>query len=338
MRERSRIEGESTVSNLNEISEFMDRLGEASNNKRNIMDSKSLASPTSPPNVGDLVQWGVLGNDTYIPSGLTCRTLPPACYKVSQDDRGRIIVIKTDIVTDKLLRLPDTASDRVLDSIKIFWEAKDSFKAKGQLFKRGILLWGPPGSGKTVTIMLLIHDLIERAGIVILVNNPELVTQALEYTRKIEPERPLICVMEDLDEMIDRYGESSILSLLDGENQVDNVVHVASTNYPEDLDARLVNRPSRFDEVIKIDMPSDEARRLYIKSKVTPEELNQYQIEKWVTDTTGMSIAHLRELVIAVFCLGRDYQETLDRLKRMARSPKSSNLKQTGFTSLNSNP
>ncbi|MEW6737504.1 MAG: ATP-binding protein, partial [Acidobacteriota bacterium] len=307
--------------------------GSATIIKTNDVSAGNLAAtPSINQFTGDIVQWGILGNDTYIPSGATVFELPAAAYKVGTDDRGRLILIKSRIVTDKLLRLPDTAGDKVLNSIDIFWNSRDKFQQKGQLFKRGILLWGPPGSGKTVTVMLLINDLIERGGIVIVVQNPECTTQALEYVRRIEPERPLICVMEDLDEMIQRYSESSILTLLDGENQVDNVVHVATTNYPENLDARLVNRPSRFDEVIKIGMPSAEARTLYLRSRLSREEMPDERLDYWVRDTEGMSVAHLRELVVAVFCLGRNYSQTLERLKKMSRPPRSSDRATIGLT------
>jgi ATP-dependent 26S proteasome regulatory subunit len=55
------------------------------------------------------------------------------------------------------------------------------------------------------------------------------------------------------------------LSVLDGENQVDKVLNIATTNYPEKLDRRLVGRPRRFDRLIYIDMPNHVVRREYFK-------------------------------------------------------------------------
>jgi hypothetical protein len=85
--------------------------------------------------------------------------------------------------------------------------------------------------------------------------------KCLQMLRAVEPERQVVGILEDVDALIERYGESEYLSLLDGEAQVDNVVYVATTNYPERLDARIVDRPSRFDTIRYIGMPSAGARR-----------------------------------------------------------------------------
>lgn len=260
------------------------------------------------------VQWQVLGDNKFLPTGESVKTLAAGAYKPEVDNRDRLVLTKINLITDELIRLPDTASSKVLESIQSFWLKKESFAENKQIFKRGVLLWGPPGSGKTVTVMLLIEDIIARNGIVVVCQHPELTIKALDEIRKIEKDRCIICVMEDIDEMIEKYGETHILSLLDGESQIDNVVHLATTNYPQNLDPRLINRPSRFDEVIKIDMPSVAARRSYLQSKIKD---NDAELEKWITDTEKFSIAHMRELFVAVKCLGRDYDETIGRLKKM---------------------
>lgn len=149
--------------------------------------------------------------------------------------------------------------------------------------------------------------------------------------RRIEPERPLICVLEDINEMVDQYGEHALLALLDGETQIDNVVFVATTNYPERLDQRLVNRPSRFDEIIKIGMPSAEARSVYFRARLNKMELSDGKLAEWVKDTEGLSIAHLKEIVVAVYCLGREYAETLKRLKSMRNGLRSSSAREIGI-------
>lgn len=310
--------------------EFAEKVAVERQSSRRSGDNRA-ASAYVWPAPGELSQWSMLGNDTYKATGPTLPAIPPDAYFCAVDGNNQLMFVRASIVTDELTRLPDTASAKVLESISTFWERKESFKAKGQIFKRGILLWGPPGSGKTVTVMLLVQDLIKRGGIVLIVGSPEIAAHGLSQIRKIEPDRPIICVMEDIDEIIEQYSEPLILSLLDGENQVDNVVHLATTNYPELLDARLVNRPSRFDEIIKIGMPSPEARRVYLRARVGEKELTDRELDGWVKDTEGMSIAHLREIVVAVFCLGREYKQTLERLKAMRVKPKSTGDNIPGF-------
>ena len=276
--------------------------------------SKLLASMTKN-------QWAVLPNDTFTAIGTTVSHLPPAIYMLSSDG-GIIYFHKTKVLTDKLIELDDSAALRVIAGIETFWESKKKFDNFGILFKRGILLWGPAGSGKTATVNMLMNDLVKRGGMVVIVQSPGLAIMGLSELRRIEPDRPIIVVLEDIEEMIDNHGEHHLLGLLDGEHQVDNVVVLATTNYPERLGERIINRPSRFDEVILVDMPSAKARYRYLKHVLkgtVPEE----EIEKWVAATDKLSVAHLRELIVATQCLGRPYAEVVDRLRRMKIRPNS---------------
>jgi Cdc6-like AAA superfamily ATPase len=268
----------------------------------------------------DLQQWAKLPNDMFGPIGPAEKTLPPAVYKLEKGPQGELYFRQMKIVTDDLLVLPDSANDRVLHSMRTFWKMAARYKDHGLIYKRGILLWGPPGSGKTATIQLLIRELISQDGLVIVSDFPGLTSYALAVLRRIEPERRLIVILEDVDETINRYGEHELLALLDGEQQVDNVVMIATTNYPERLGARIVNRPSRFDERILVDMPSAEARRVYLKK--VAHSLDKDTLEKWVTDTDKLSVAHLRELTAAVLCLDQPYEDVLQRLRSMRIKPR----------------
>ena len=310
-----------------EMSEFIDRLGTDQLNDRGaiagvpLQGSCEKAPDRFDYNAGDLCQWLILSDGKFAPASATTPKIPPGVYQVEIPPNGPLMLCSKRIVTDELLRFPEAAMARVLIGIQKFWDSRDRFLRRGQIFKRGVLLWGDPGSGKTCTVNLLMQDLVERGGIVLLVDWPHGAIQGLEKIRRIEPTRPVICVMEDLDEIVRQHGEAQTLSLLDGESQTDNIVHIATTNYPSLLDKRFVNRPSRFDEVIKIGMPSAETRRIYLRSRLTVEELSDHEIARWIKDTDGMSIAHLRELVVAVHCLDREYAETLSRLKAMMRKP-----------------
>lgn len=185
----------------------------------------------------------------------------------------------------------------------------------GLLYKRGVLLWGPPGGGKTATVTMLSRELLNEGGIVVMCDHPGLTSRGLADLRRIEPERSIVCIEEDIDEMVSLHGEHELLALLDGENQVGNIVHVATTNYPERLGARIVNRPSRFDERIKVGMPTIQARRVYLTH--TADTLTEEELDRWVADTEGFSIAHLRELTAAVLCLDQPYDEVVLRLRSM---------------------
>jgi len=276
--------------------------------------SESLPTYTS----GNTCQWSILGDDRFRATGATTPKLPPGLYRIDEDQWG-IYFSLTKPAIDTLIRLPDSAGDRVIAGIQAFWRSKEKFQTRGHVFKRGVLLWGPPGGGKTATVNLLSADLIKSGGMVLWIQSPTQAIQALTALRRIEPDRAIIAILEDLDELASRWSEHEILSLLDGENQVDNVVFVATTNYPERLDGRMINRPSRFDEIIKIGMPTPEARSVYIRSRLNENEMSEAVLRQWTEDTSEFSIAHLKEMIVAVYCLDRDYADTLKRLRAMIR-------------------
>jgi GTPase SAR1 family protein len=266
-------------------------------------------------------QWQVLPNGAFSAASHTKGSLPPGVYTLERSPDGMLLFVKSNPLTDVIIDLGETVTARVVESIEKFWESKHRFEEKGILFKRGILLWGPAGSGKTVAVSILMRKLVSRGGIVVLCDNPKMCSKALGVLRKIEPSRPLIIVIEDIEELISAYGEHSILALLDGEDQVNNVVYLATTNYPGLLGPRIVNRPSWFDEVIKVRMPDERARVKYFEHTLrgrVPEET----IRTWAKETEGLSVAHLREVVAATQCLDRSFGETLERLKAMKVKPK----------------
>lgn len=263
-------------------------------------------------------QWQIGPNDTFRPAGVTRKLLPVGTYRFECDNRG-LLAQRMSIVTDNLVPLPDSTNVRVLEGMRKFWSEEQRYKEYGLLYKRGILLWGPPGGGKTATLQLLSQELMEMGGIVVFCNVPQLAALGLEALRRIEPKRRLICIIEDIDELINRYGEHDLLALLDGENQVSNVVMIGTTNYPDRLGARIVNRPSRFDERIFVGPPSVAARTAYLE-RVAPN-LNG-ELARWVEDTKDLSIAHLRELAAAVLCLDQPYDDVIKRLRSMKILPR----------------
>jgi hypothetical protein len=269
----------------------------------------------------DYCQWSSGPNDTFRPSGPRREKLPSGIYTVDSDQMGPYF-IRTKVVTDNLIELDDAATARVLSSLRKFWKSRAQYQKRGVLYKRGLLLWGPAGSGKTATLGLLMAELLRMDGLVFICQNPALLSTMLSVLRRIEPERNLIVVLEDIDELVQRFGEHDLLALLDGETQIDNVVNIATTNYPERLGARIVNRPSRFDERILVGMPNPPAREKYLRHITRHENMPDKMLAHWVKKTDGFSVAHLRELVIAVFCLDQSFEEVLERLSKMQFQPR----------------
>jgi SpoVK/Ycf46/Vps4 family AAA+-type ATPase len=287
-------------------------------------------APTGRKLLGDTVsQWTIAGNGRFLAVGKTRPALESGVYMPFVTASGATGFELMNINSDGIYALPDMATETVLREVETFWNNEELYRKHHLLYKRGILLWGPPGSGKTITVKLLMKEIIKRQGIVLVVQNVSLALSVLKEFRAIEPTRSIILVLEDIDEIISHNGESSVLSLLDGEHNLDNVLNLATTNYPELLGARIINRPSRFDRRVFVDMPNEGARTTYF-TKATHDAIGAEDLAKWVIDTEGMSIAHMRELVAAVFCLGQQYTDVIERLKAMAIRPKA---KEDGFKS-----
>lgn len=261
-------------------------------------------------------------DDTFWPAAETCDRLQAGFYRFNSLPNIGPCLVRTKIATDNLLELPDTASAEVLEEFARFWQLKPRFSARGFLHKRGFLLWGPPGAGKSCSLMLMAHRIVQQDGLVCQIEHPRLAATCLGFVRKIEPERPILAILEDLDALIDRHGETEFLALLDGETQIDSIIYVATTNYPERLDKRFVDRPSRFDTIRWIGMPSAAARKMYLMAK--EPSLCDAELVEWVRRTEGFSIAHLRELIILVQCFGRSLDAAVAQLEDMhERQPNS---------------
>jgi len=272
------------------------------------------------------VHWSTSDNEIFLPAAKNASTLIPGAYEIKLSSNIGLFFQKIPVRADDLIKFPDTNSDRVVSEIQKFWERENVFKEYSLTYKRGILLYGPPGSGKSCAIQLIMNDVIERKGVVIKFTEPSLFVDGMRIFRQIQPKTPIVVVMEDIDSDLEIYKESSILNILDGINEISKVVFLATTNYPEKLDDRIVNRPSRFDKRFRIGFPSKSSRKIYFehligkgnenKLKEKIKELN-LDLTKWVKDTDGFSIAHLKELFVQVVIIGDSYEEAIKTLKGM---------------------
>lgn len=314
---------------MSDTEEFsMSDFGGKSTGEKNYGNQKTDATvvPNDDPredqkNPKGYCQWTEASPGTFMAVGRTVPTLVSGVYAIDQD-RGTPIFIQREMNVDDLIEFPDSKSDRILTEIEDFWTKGAVFKQYGYLHRRGYLLYGDPGGGKTCLVQQVIKRIINAGGIVFLCDHPTLFGEGLATYRKVEPDRQIVCVFEDIDAIIEQHGEDEILSLLDGEGQVNKVINIATTNYPENLDKRITGRPRRFDRIIKIGMPKPDVRRSYFekKLKITGEDINL-----WVKKTDGFSFAAMAELVISVKCLGHPFEKQVEVISNlMANRPKSS--------------
>ena len=284
------------------------------------LDNIDTQSPT---------EWSILQNETFAPSYVSIPKVPSGLYEIIWNSNLQThVMVKQKLKVDELYELPSPEIQSILSDIQLFWDKKDVYKKYNFVHKRGILLWGEPGCGKSGIIQLCIKKLIDREnGIVINIKEEDDFKSFVEFIptiRKIEPERPLIVILEDIDALAgeDRYSTTKLLNILDGVKQIENVVYIATTNYPEKLQERITNRPSRFDRRYQVEMPSKDIREAYIKNKLSEEDLSNVDMPVWIESTEGMSLSHLKELIISVIVMGKDFSEALGNLTDMKKAPK----------------
>ena len=227
----------------------------------------SNSEPNSQPKDNSTLtgtMWAKRG-DSFYACEEAVKELSAGFYVIQMTDQG-LYFNKTNPVTDELIEIPNDATSVILHHLETFWESKKVYEEHNVIWKRGILLHGDPGCGKTSTIHLVSQNVINRNGIVIFASNPRATAAALRVFRTIEKDRPILLIMEEI-ETIAEHHESELLSLLDGEIQVDNIVVVATTNHIARLGKRIVDRPRRFDVIEHISSPDEYARRYFIENK-----------------------------------------------------------------------
>jgi AAA+ superfamily predicted ATPase len=266
-------------------------------------------SPTAP------IQWKVSLPGVFEACGTTDRQLPAGAYTCSINQYGEPQLLAKDLQVDDLIDFADSLPSQILKEIENFWSLGDKFLRHGYLHRRGYLLYGPQGSGKSSVVHQVVHRIIKAGHVAVFCEHPGVLTRALELFRKIEAERPLVCMFEDIDAIVEIHGDSELLQWLDGSHQINKVINIATTNYPERLDRRIVSRPRRFDRIIKIEAPASRIRETYLSRKLP--DLGGAELEKWVAVTEGLSFAALAELVISVACLGNSLEDTVRVLRTL---------------------
>ena len=215
------------------------------------------------------------------------------------DFKEALKVVRPSALREVLVEIPNIkwADIGGLGNVKqelieaVEWPLKhpDAFKRLGVRPPRGILLYGAPGTGKTLLAKAVAN---ESEANFILVKGPELLSKWVgesekavrEIFKKARQVSPCIIFFDEIDALAPRRGLSSdshvservvnqLLTEIDGLEDLHDVVVIAATNRPDIVDTALL-RPGRFDRMILTPVP-DEITRL----------------ERFKVHTKGMPIA-----------------------------------------------
>jgi hypothetical protein len=213
------------------------------------------------------------------------------------------------------LVLGGTLKEELYRDLSSFFDARPVYERAGIPWKRGIVLIGPPGNGKTHAIKALTNALGKPC--LYVKSFSEQHTDDHHNIRTVfaraRETAPCILVLEDLDSLITDHNRSFFLNELDGFAANTGVVTLASTNYPERLDPAIMARPSRFDRKYHFGLPGVAERQAYLElwgnslddaMRPTAATLAQIAIK-----TAGFSFAYLKELLIAATIRWAERQE-----------------------------
>lgn len=237
--------------------------------------------------------------------------IEPGIYTVDFSRDHGIYCKKMDIKSDELFVFSDSISEKLLKEINTFWEKSERYKQNNLVHKRGILLEGFPGTGKSSIISILCKEIISKGGVVFKINGIRNLDTYFEFIRygfrKIQPETPVVTILEDLDQY--EEVESELLDFLDGKTHLDHHVVIATTNNTELIPDTFL-RPSRIDLKIEVPLPSEQTRREYFKFKNTPED----EIENLVKQSEDFSLADLKELYVCIYLLDYTVEEAVGKI------------------------
>jgi AAA+ superfamily predicted ATPase len=237
--------------------------------------------------------------------------------------KGKVVLINRDLRTvrsrmsDRSWKdvIPHEQARAELDFIAASIRNREMLKAEGLTIRRGLLLSGPPGDGKSTAIECFANDIAGEASV--------LIVEAVEHIRAIyhlaQTLAPAVVILEDLDLMTksrqNPYAYAAIskddvtgelLQVLSGGSAYDDIVTIATTNHPEAIDEALAKRAGRFDAHIRMGYPNDADKQrileLYLDRFGVNDELTRRRLQQTMTRDLGrlhLVPAHIEEFVKA---------------------------------------
>ncbi|NYJ06848.1 AAA family ATPase [Petropleomorpha daqingensis] len=179
---------------------------------------------------------------------------------------------------------------------------KERLLAAGQHLKRGLLLYGPPGVGKTHTVRFLMSRLVGTTVVQLSGGALQFISEACSIARALQP---AMVVVEDVDLIAEERGMHpgqhpllfQLLNEMDGLAEDADVVFVLTTNRPDLLEPALAARPGRVDQAVALQLPDAGARRALFELYRGDLDVDTSRLDDVLARTDGVTASFLKELL-----------------------------------------
>jgi hypothetical protein len=199
--------------------------------------------------------------------------------------------------------LPDGLLERVERQTIRFGEHSAKMLAAGRHLKRGLLLHGRPGTGKTLTAMYLAGEMRGRTVLLLTGRGLGLLQQSCALARTLQPS---IVILEDVDLVAEERTRQQgcatpllfeLLNEMDGLADDADIIFLLTTNRADLLEPALAGRPGRIDQAIEVPLPDAACRRRLFELYGHGLQLQLNDLPRFIERTEGASAAFIRELL-----------------------------------------
>ncbi|RDW88921.1 hypothetical protein BP6252_00953 [Coleophoma cylindrospora] len=208
--------------------------------------------------------------------------------------------------------LEEDRKKAIIEDVIGFFDSEKRYAEFEVPWKRGVIFYGPPGNGKTISTKALMHDLSKRVSPTVetlyvksfnsYMGPEEGIRQIFQRARQMAP---CLLILEDIDSLVSVGVRSYFFNEVDGLESNHGILMIGSTNHLERLDPGIAKRPSRFDRKYFFDNPDTDERIQYCeywRHKLANNDKVDFPkiLSPKIADITdNFSFAYLKEAFVA---------------------------------------